>query len=175
MNYAIYLRPLRVSDAQNNVKWDTDTNHRKHTREMSEQYMPLDIEVGWLSYILGSTTDKCFAICLNFTDRHIGNIELTNISDHDAQCNILIGEKEFRGKGIATKAMQLISEFAFSHLKLKQLYRTVYQKNDVDTFVCQKCVFIESESKEINPVMHTLSIEDYCEKCKGCSINNWQI
>ncbi len=103
MNYAIYLRPLRVSDAQNNVKWDTDTNHRKHTREMSEQYMPLDIEVGWLSYILGSTTDKCFAICLNFTDRHIGNIELTNISDHDAQCNILIGEKEFRGKGIATK------------------------------------------------------------------------
>ena len=173
MDYSIYLRPLHISDAQNNVKWNIDTDHQNYTGEMPEQYLPLDIEVGWLSYILGSTSDKCFAICLNFTDRPIGNIELTNISDHDAQCNILIGEKEFSGKGIATKAMQLISEFAFNNLKIKHLYRTVYQKNDANISVCQNCVFIESESKETNPVMHTLSSEDYYEKCKDCSINNW--
>jgi|GEM_PF-3074959 hypothetical protein len=97
---------------------------------MPEQYVPLDIEAGWLSYILGSTTAKCFAICLNFTDRPIGNIELTKISDHDAQWKILIGEKEFWGKGIATKAMQLVSEFAFSHLKLKQLYRISFSMGE---------------------------------------------
>lgn len=99
------------------------------------------MEVGWLSYVLGSTSDKCFAICLNFTERHIGIIELTNISDHDAQGNILIGEKEFWGKGIATKAMQMISEFAFCHLKLKQFIEQ-FIKNVMSIFRFAKNAFL---------------------------------
>ena len=128
MDYSIYLRPLRISDATNNIKWGIGTDLCKCTKETPEQCLQKDIEVGWLSYVLGKTTDKYFAICLNFTDRHIGNVELTNISDHDAQCNILIGEKEFWGKGFATKAVQMVSEFAFSYLKLKTLNLSMYKK-----------------------------------------------
>jgi RimJ/RimL family protein N-acetyltransferase len=161
MDYSIYIRPLLVSDAENNLKWSTDPELWKCTGERPEQYVSMDVEAGWISYLLLKTTDKCFAICLNLPDHHIGNIEITNISDQAARCNVLIGEKEYWGKGIAGKALSLVSDYAFSYLKLKSLYTKIYRENKPALSVFNKCGFVEKEWVENNFMILTLDRQNY--------------
>ncbi|PAW95355.1 hypothetical protein CKK33_18360 [Mucilaginibacter sp. MD40] len=161
MDYSIYIRPLLISDAENNLKWSIDPELWKLTGENPEKYISMDLEAAWLSYVLQNTTDKCFAICLNFPDHHIGNIELTNISDEEARCNVLIGEKLFWGKGIAGRALSLVSNYAFSYLKLKRLYTKIYSENKPALSVFKNCGFIQIGLAENNFIKLTLDLEDH--------------
>ena len=46
-----------------------------------------------------------------------------------ADISLLIGEKEYWGKGIATQAIELISNFAFETLNLHKLKAGCYSEN----------------------------------------------
>ncbi len=157
MNYAIYIRPLLINDALKNYKWSNDPDLWSYAGDAPHKYISMDAEVGWLSYVLGHTTDKCFAICLVDSDQHIGNIELTNITRIDARCNIFIGEKDLWRKGIAGKALQAIIEFAFSYLQLKALKAEIYQDNNAARAVYKKCGF--SEEKFVNENFYRLTLK----------------
>ena len=74
----------------------------------------------------------CFwAILDNGTNAHIGNVKLEPIVRHElrATFGILIGNKDFWGRGIATEVTELVVDFAFNHLKLKSLDLGVERAN----------------------------------------------
>lgn len=78
--------------------------------------------------ITESKNDVMFAIFDKDSNSHIGNIKLGNINwDHRyADLGILIGEKEFRGKGYGSEAINLVLEYAFNRLNLNKVNLCIY-------------------------------------------------
>lgn len=76
--------------------------------------------------------DQLFlAIVLKDKDRHIGNIKLGPINwiHRFADIGLLIGEKDCWGKGYATEAIQLLTQYAFNALNLHHLTAGCYATN----------------------------------------------
>jgi len=71
------------------------------------------------------------AIVLKDKNRHIGNIKIGPINRvHGfADLGIMIGEKSFWGKGLATDALKLAVTYAFNELNLHKLSAGVYADN----------------------------------------------
>lgn len=71
------------------------------------------------------------AIVLKDGNRHIGNIKLGPINRHHGcgDVGIIIGEKDCWGKGYATEALKLLSDYAFGTLKLHKLTAGCYANN----------------------------------------------
>lgn len=78
-----------------------------------------------------SDTVAAFAIIAKKEKRHIGNICIENVSweNNSGEISILIGEKDFWGRGIATEAYKLIIDYGFNTLGLHRLYSGMTIRN----------------------------------------------
>ncbi|MDQ7837900.1 MAG: GNAT family protein [Thermodesulfobacteriota bacterium] len=127
----IYLREVRLSDVGESYhRWlnDPDVNRYLETR-----YIPQSLE-GIKRYVErmdGNTSEIFLAICLKENDKHIGNIKLGPINwiHRFADVSLLIGEKAYWGKGIATEAITILTAFAFDILNLHKLRAGCYAEN----------------------------------------------
>ncbi len=86
----------------------------------------------------------------NENDLHIGNIKLEPIDfeNKTAVVGILIGEKDYWGKGVATEAIKLISDYAFSELELKEVTLGVISEHIAAIKAYEKCGFFVDQMKE---------------------------
>jgi len=86
----------------------------KQTRESIQAY---------LSRFEGSQTDLIYAIVDQATDRHIGNVTLNRIHPihRTADTGLMIGCKEFWGKGYAVQAWALLIDYGFNTLQLHKV------------------------------------------------------
>ena len=64
-------------------------------------------------------------------DIPIGFTGLYNIDylNRNAESAIIIGEKDFRGKGISKEVLKIVSEFAFKYLNLQLIYANILSSN----------------------------------------------
>lgn len=64
-------------------------------------------------------------------DAHIGNIKLgpINWNHRRAEIGIIVGEKTAWGKGVATRAIRMLTEYASDHLRLRRLTAGCYEEN----------------------------------------------
>ena len=85
--------------------------------------------------------------------RYIGNVQLTKITDQNAEFHIFIGEKNMHGKGIGTQATKLILNYAFYNLNLKTIYLTVNKKNHNAIKAYKKCGFYITSKEDENITM----------------------
>jgi ribosomal-protein-alanine N-acetyltransferase len=69
-------------------------------------------------------TNIVFAIVYSETNRHIGNVSLQNINwiSRSGEFAILLGAKQYWGKGIARQAMTLVMQYGFKRLNLHRIY-----------------------------------------------------
>lgn len=83
--------------------------------------------------------DIWFAICDE--DRLIGIAGLHNIKyiQKNAELAILIGEEKNRCKGMGSKILKMIEEYAFGTLNLHRLYAYVYDSNIFAIHFFEKC------------------------------------
>ncbi|MDQ1299135.1 MAG: [ribosomal protein S5]-alanine N-acetyltransferase [Campylobacterota bacterium] len=127
----IYLRPLELYDSNgsypnwlNNPEVCRYNSHGEslYTREMAHTYIANTID---------SPTIKVFAICLNDTNQHVGNISLQQIStkNQSAEFAILLGEPSVYGRGIGYEAGQLLLEYAFTTLELHRIHCGTHIEN----------------------------------------------
>lgn len=120
----IDLEPLarkHISDAY--VGWFNDpevTRYNAHgerlaTREWVSEYV---------DRITTSDTDAVFAIIAKDTGLHIGNIALQKIDAHSsaAEYAIIVGNKDYWGKGVAAEASRLLIAWGFASLGLHRVY-----------------------------------------------------
>jgi ribosomal-protein-alanine N-acetyltransferase len=127
----IFLRPITENDVtEEYVSWlnDKDVNQFLESRFVlasiqNVKKFIIETNLNSLNYF--------FAICLNETDKHIGNIKLGPINHHHKRGDIglMIGDKNNWGKGFATQAIGLISEFGLNHLKLNKITAGCYSNN----------------------------------------------
>ncbi|MDD5470208.1 MAG: GNAT family N-acetyltransferase [Candidatus Peribacteraceae bacterium] len=74
---------------------------------------------------------------------HIGNIKLEPIDERKgcATMGILIGDRNYWGKGVATEAITLLADYAFSHWKIRSLDLGVITENFPAIRAYEKCGF----------------------------------
>jgi RimJ/RimL family protein N-acetyltransferase len=99
----------------------------------------------------GNANEILLAICDKKYDLHIGNIKLGPINWYHrrAEISLLVGNKAYWGKGIATQAIRLISQFAFQSLNLNKLMAGAYKNNLGSIKAFEKCGYkVEGEVED---------------------------
>src|SRR5439155_23209881 len=91
----------------------------------------LDRITDFVQDMLASTDNYLFAIIERATDAHVGNIKLGPVNWHHgcADVSYFIGERASWGKGLATDAIRVVTEFGFSQLGLHRLQAGLYGSN----------------------------------------------
>ena len=162
----IYLRPLVERDAEISFKWRNNPVIWKYTGTKPNTIITYEIELNWIREVLKREDERRFAICVVETDEYIGNVQLTNINTKTAQYHLFIGETSFWGKGVASRAICLILEFAFSTLKLNEVYAYFNSDNIASIRACEKNGF-EFSLKGNNGLMYTCNLKNY-ERAISC-------
>lgn len=127
----LLLKELEISDVnQKYVSWlnDPEVNQYLESRFtlQNENLVKSFVERVW-----NSEVDFLFGIYLDNGIKHIGNIKIgpINLDHNSASIGLLIGDKNHWGKGYASIAISMITEFAFSDLKLSKLSAGCYSEN----------------------------------------------
>lgn len=134
----VTLRRLNLSDktqmaqlANNKKIWDNvrDQFGHPYTEKNAEEF---------IQYQAKSDTEKVFAIdCNGALCGLIGLILQKDVYRKSAEIGYWIGEP-FWGKGIVTKAIELICNYAFEELKLIRVYAGVFEYNIASMKVLEK-------------------------------------
>ncbi len=98
-------------------------------------------------YILSTSgdiyTDKQLRMVIEHDDRPVGLVDLTDFDPKNQRAELgIIIKKEFRNKGIAFEAMQLMERYATDVLHLHQLYAVISETNEPSLKLFAKCSFI---------------------------------
>ena len=126
----VYLRPLVLEDVtEDYVAWMnnyeivkyTESRFFVHTRKSIEEFVQNS----------NNTNTFTFAIIAKEENVHIGNIKLGNVNwiHRHGDIGLIIGRKEYHGRGIATEAINLLTDYAFKHLNLHKVWCGIYEPN----------------------------------------------
>jgi len=127
----IYLREVRLNDVNENYyRWMNDPEVTKFTES---RFYPVSKEA-LEEYVTEKQKDKdsiFLAIIFKENHQHIGNIKLGPINwiHRLADIGIIVGEKDYWGKGCATDAIRLISNYAFRTLNIHKVTAGCYKSN----------------------------------------------
>jgi RimJ/RimL family protein N-acetyltransferase len=132
------------------VAWlnDPDINQFLESRFESQT---TESVVEYVGQIIRNPDYRMFAIVLTGSDLHIGNIKLGPINHQHrrAEIGIMIGERAESGKGYATLAIKLMTDYAFRTLKLHKVHAGAYAPNKGSIRAFEKVGFmIEGVARE---------------------------
>lgn len=127
----VLLRALTPEDAAGNyLGWLNDAevcryngHHRyPYTRDQAEAY---------ITSVTGAGGDLVLAVVDRASGEHVGNISIQNLDplSRVGEFAILMGEKEFWGKGLAREAAVLIIQHAFRELNLHRIHCGTFADN----------------------------------------------
>jgi RimJ/RimL family protein N-acetyltransferase len=142
--YEIELKPLTSENAtteyvewlnNNEINQYLESRYTKHTIESIEKFISESNE---------SLHEHLFGIFCKKTGKHVGNIKLgpVNIIYKRAEVGLLIGDKDYWGKGIATQAIQIICDYATNELNLHKVEAGCYSDNVGSLKAFEKVGFI---------------------------------
>jgi RimJ/RimL family protein N-acetyltransferase len=120
----IYLRVLGPDDLCGNyINWLNDSEVCKYNSHHYFPYAAINAE----EFIRNACTSKdrlVLGVILKKKDIHIGNISLQNINyiNRNAEFAILMGEKQFWGRGYAKDASFLLIKHGFNELNLHMIH-----------------------------------------------------
>jgi RimJ/RimL family protein N-acetyltransferase len=136
----IILRPLIKADIENRVRWFNDPDVRK-TLIINEQF-ELEKTIRWFDKIRPDDSRVEFAI--ETTEKiPVGVIGLAGIdSTHrTAEIYIVIGQKEFWGKGLMLEAECLLIDWAFNSLGVEKIWAQTRPDNIASLITMKKIGF----------------------------------
>lgn len=120
----VKLRPLELGDLDGAyVSWLNDPEVNAHN---SHHVFPYNVAQakGYIESVSGDKNNLVLAIVAKDSGKHIGNISLQRIDyiSRNAEYAILLGDKDYWGKGVASEASRLIIEHGFKALNLHRIY-----------------------------------------------------
>lgn len=140
----IYLQNIQLSDAnQTYVDWlnDPEINQYLETRHYSQD---IDSIVEFIKAMQANPNEHLFTIRTTDDNKHIGNIKVGGINaiHQIGEVSLFIGDKTTWGKGYATQAIQLISQYSFETLSLRKLTAGAYSPNKGSTKAFLKAGYV---------------------------------
>lgn len=127
----LLIKELKVSDVSKKyLNWLNDENINQFL-EARHSKQNINSCKSYIKKMQKSKNDYLFGIFLKKELTHIGNIKITISHPREkiADLGILIGDKNFQGKGYATESIKTITKFAFKDLKIKRIQAGFYELN----------------------------------------------
>jgi len=127
----IHLRAIDKKDANlNYLSWLQD---EEITKGLLTGYFPstlTDLE-NYIQSVHDNERSIMFAICENVNDKHIGNVKIDNFDwiARTVELGLLIGDKNYWGKGIGSEVCKLTIDYVFQTLNFRKIILTVYENN----------------------------------------------
>ena len=140
---SIYLRAIEMSDVgPRYLAWMNDD---EVTRGLASGAFPSDMTnlTNYVQQIVNSKSAVMFAICDQSNDLHIGNIKLDNFDWINRTCELglLLGDRNYWGKGIGTEVVRLCLNYAFNQLNFRKVVLAVYDNNPAAIKLYEKIGF----------------------------------
>lgn len=126
----VSLRPITMADVNETyLSWLNDPIVRKYMETRDKQTM--EGLRTWVRKMTQSKNDFPLAIIENDSKRHIGNIKIGGIDWYHKSADVgyFIGEKEMWGKGYASEAIRLATDYAIGKLGLYHIRAGVFEEN----------------------------------------------
>ena len=125
------LRPAEMTDLDNIMAW---VNDREVTRNLLLGFWPLSrkAEENWLARVCeGSDPSNRVLVIEDLQGTYLGSIGLHDIDMRSgvAEVGIVIGRKDYWGKGYGTDALRTILQAAFANLRLRKVFLKVFGSN----------------------------------------------
>jgi RimJ/RimL family protein N-acetyltransferase len=134
------LRAIEREDIPTFVRWLNDGEVRRYL----EMYLPISKaqEEEWFEAQLRDESSRIFAIETEEAV-HIGNIGLHDLDwkNRSASMGIVIGEREYWGRGYGSDAITTLLGFAFSEMNLHRIHLSVFDFNERAIRCYEKCGF----------------------------------
>ncbi len=136
----IYLRSLEPTDIDTLYKWENDSENwlisntqTPFSKFVLEQYLASSHEDIY-------TVKQLRLLICNNDNQSIGTIDLFDFDPNNLRVGIgiLIAEKTERKKAYASEAIQLLIDYCFKVLNLKQLYCNITTDNENSILLFQK-------------------------------------
>ncbi len=138
---AITFRKLEEKDLPDRVSWFNKKEINQYLSSEARLGTTLEKQKEWFDRYIKNSDRKMFVI--ESDGRLVGNVGLTDISETDCNAGlfIVIGEKEYWGKGIGEQAIHFILDFAFNQLNLHKVWLYVCDANIGAINLYEKCGF----------------------------------
>ena len=139
----VNLRPLKTDDLTRRIAWLGDPEcARFFTGSLPQRTYGMEDAEGWRRSLEADLTASVWAIETK-DGRHIGDIDLHDIDRYQgsAKLTILIGDKDYWGRGYGTDAVKCLLASAFADLKLQRVNLRVYDFNGRAIRCYEKCGF----------------------------------
>jgi ribosomal-protein-alanine N-acetyltransferase len=127
----IYLRRVLEKDVDGSYPlWMNDSEVSQFLESRFLKLTRDDLRM-FVREMMHSKDSLFLAIIHKENSRHIGNIKLGPIDKNHSRADIglLIGEKDFWGKGLAADAISAVTEFAFAKIGIHKLCAGCYEPN----------------------------------------------
>jgi len=156
----IFLRDLQSDDTEVMLRWENDTenwNVSGTTKPFTKSEIKIFVSV---KPNLELNEQLRFVICLNDSEKPIGTLDLFefDIQKKTVGIGILIAEKEYRNKGYAEEALNLVIAYCRNELTLVNLFCNIQKDNTTSIRLFEKCGFQFIEERILNE-----EAVNYCE------------
>jgi RimJ/RimL family protein N-acetyltransferase len=162
---AYFLKPFNIEDiSENYITWLNDdrvTNfleirHNKQTYKIAKSYIDSFYNED-NKYLWGIYTKS---------NKHIGTINISVKGVSSSEIGLMIGDKDFWGKGASDEAISLVLDFAFNTLNVRKISGGCYAENIGMVFTFKKLGFIRDEI-----ITHRKGLMDKC----ASKVYRWSI
>lgn len=172
--YRVYLRAFEPEDYKTSIKWRNDDEIWNQLGGV-KYFVSEAYEKKWVEDAIFDPKVIRLAVCLKENNRYIGNVYILDINERDRKGNshILIGEREFWGKGYATEAYELLLDYAFNERAFHRIGAHVLEENAACIALHKKCGFSQDgvfrkatfkNGKWQNQIIFSILEEEYFEK-----------
>ena len=127
----VCLCEIQLSDANRSYcKWMNDPKVNQYMESRFERWSVSKLR-RYISDIKKNPDNIFLKIVSKNGNKHVGNIKIGPVNHHHgyADVGVIIGEKSFWGKGVATEAIKLVVNYAFNELDLHKLTAGAYEPN----------------------------------------------
>jgi RimJ/RimL family protein N-acetyltransferase len=127
-NYII--RPFKTSDALLWQKWDTDPDVQAFMPEPRNEAQDIKMQYEYINDC--ENDDEGFYWSIEtLSGVTIGTVALTEFNEYHRVANlgIVIGDKDYWGKGVATEVVTAVVHYAFEHLNIFSISAEVEEGN----------------------------------------------
>lgn len=142
----IFLRKMEPEDLEflysienNSDFWHVSETKSPYSRWELKQYIEN------YCYDIFTTKELRLMICDYVSQKPVGIVDLFEYHPLHNRCGVgIIVSPEHSGMGIATETLQLVMEYAFKTLLLKQLWCLIDNTNDISKALFEKCGFVQT-------------------------------
>ena len=138
----IKLRALEPEDLDDFYKWENDVDLWSMGCTL-EPYSRFELKQYILSQKDLYEAKQLRLIIENKADnKAIGTIDLYDFDPHNRRAAVgILVDRNYQGNGMAAEALTLLCEYAFSFLKLHQLFAYIPEKNERSKRLFARCGF----------------------------------